>query len=86
MKHSEKEKILAELNQLKLLADVSNNRMNNFQDDLAAALTDAAFKHFGELKDMEADDIRAFGKLVSKHTWSIAAELDRLRYKVSNKC
>lgn len=70
------------LKTLEQQADAANNRMNSFQNDVAAAITDLAFHYFPELKDMDADDFRAFGKIISQHTWRLTADADKLHYQV----
>lgn len=79
------EKMLIELSTFKHAADAAQQRTTNFQQALAAALTDIAFKEFRELQDMEAHHIHAFGDIVSSHTWRIANALDQLHCMVKQK-
>jgi len=74
-----------EIKNLERLADAANERMNRFQAEVAAALTDIAFKHFEEMQDMDAAFIRQFGSMVSSHTWRITEDMDRLHHSVKKQ-
>ena len=73
-----------ELRKLEQLADDANLRMNRFQDEMAAAITDLAFKHFIALQNMDAAFIRQFGSILSSNTWRITQDLDSLNYAVKH--
>lgn len=73
-----------EMKHLLLAADRANERMNNFQLEVTAAITDVILKHFSSLNEMEAEHIRHFGKMLTTHTWRITEDMDKLRYVVDN--
>ena len=66
------------------LADAANGRMNRFQAEVAAAITDVIMKHFSTLNEMDAEHIRHFGKTLTTHTWRITEDMDKLHYAVRN--
>ena len=65
-------------------ADAANERMNNFQGEVAASITDLVMKHFSVLNEMDAQHILHFGKIISTHTWRLTQDVDKLRYIVDN--
>lgn len=73
-----------EMKHLLRAADQANDRMNNFQNEVTAAITDVIFKHFSSLNEMDAGHIRCFGKMLTTHTWRITEDMDKLRYVVDN--
>jgi hypothetical protein len=67
---------------LKLSAEQAQGGMNNFQKEAGGLMTDRALKHFADLNEMDADDIRQFGRIISEYTRSLAEDLNRLQFKV----
>ena len=82
MRGNEKER--QELSTLKIKADAANIRMNDFQQDIATAITDIAFKQFTEFKEMDSKEILDFGNILSVHLWELTQALSDLHYRVRN--
>ena len=75
-------KIFNHLSSLKQQAESAQNSMNVFKSNASRAVTDLAFTHFRELNDMDADDIRKFGSIISQYSRSLAEDLNKLNFKV----
>lgn len=67
---------------LKLSAEQAQAGMNNFQKETGGIITDRALKHFSDLHEMDAEDIRKFGRIISEYTRSLAEDLNKLQFKV----
>jgi len=70
------------LTDLKSHAEQAQAGMNNFRKEAGGIITDRALKHFSDLYEMDSDDIRQFGKIISECTRTLAEDLNRLQFKV----
>ena len=70
---------------LKNQAENAQSCMNNFRKETGSFITDKALKHFFELNEMDADDIRKFGSVISECTRTLTENLNKLNYKVKKK-
>ena len=73
------------LSDLKQQAENAQQRTKDFRTNAGNFLTDAALKFYSALDEMDAEDIRKFGSIISEHTRSLAEELNRLNYKVKTR-
>jgi len=70
---------------LKNQAEQAQAGMNNFRKETGGFITDRALKYFYDLNEMDADDIRQFGRIISECTRTLAEDLNRLQFKVRNQ-
>ena len=77
------QKDLEQLALLKTEAEKSTHLMEEFQQEMAEAVTEIVLRRYPVLKEMDAEYIRDFGELVSRSTWELAVEMDHLASEVS---
>ena len=74
-----------QLRNLKSAAENAQQVMQQFKKEAGGFLTNAALKYYQELNEMDADDIRKFGEIISRHARGLAEDLNKLNYNVKNK-
>ena len=74
------------LTDLKNHAEQAQAGMNGFRNETGGHITDRALKYFYELNEMDADDIRQFGRIISECTRTLAEDLNRQDTKVCVAC
>lgn len=85
MDHEKLNKIFNHLSGLKLDAEAAQNTMSDFKNNASRTITDLALTHFRELSEMDADDIRKLGSIISEYSRSLAEDLNKLNFKVKTR-
>ena len=76
------QKDLEQLAVLKAEVERSTVFMENFQQDVAEAVTEIAFKYYPSLKEMDSSYIQQFGDVVSRNTWDLAMHVDHISSQI----
>ena len=63
-------------------AENAQKQMNSFKTEAGDFLASSALKHFSSLSEMEADDIRKFGSILSETMRTLAEDLNKLQHKI----
>ncbi|MEP7169856.1 MAG: hypothetical protein ABI855_10850 [Bacteroidota bacterium] len=85
MNNDKLKKIAEHLGNLKQEAESAQNTMRAFKNKAGGVLADLALTHFRELNEMDAEDIRKFGSIISEYARSIAEDMNKLNFKVKKQ-
>ena len=66
-------------------AENAQKQMNGFKTEAGNFIAASALKHFSSLSEMEADDIRKFGSILSETMRTLAEDLNKLQHKIKTR-